>query len=351
MIGVRAIHRAMFSAVAIATAIGSLGCAGSVLDRSVLPEDVIAVRLWKNEDARRRKEAKAKLGGQRETSQRLGVVDIGGLSARLRESEGADPVSRYPGRLALINPRTLSVTFPDQAPPGARPLSWSADRERLMFSSNRQSGRYQVYELDFRTGEVKLLHGGHGNFLAAAHAPDSGFVYGSIRRDKDGEFQTQILKRHSGVRDRVLAENVAIRHISYSRDGRYVAYAPQNLEAAEARERRPPLMVVQEVDPGGARRQLGPGEHPVFSPNGDWIIYSARRGALHYTHRVRVDGAGRTPMGIGVRSEETPAISPDGEFVVYVSEHNGLNRLFVKRFDGTGDRLLYDGAAVEWPVW
>ncbi len=110
-------------------------------------------------------------------------------------------------------------------------------------------------------------------------------------------------------------------------------------------------MVVQELEPGGVQRKIGPGLHPVFSPNGDWIIYSARRGALHYTHRVRVDGAGRTPMGIGVRSEETPAISPDGEFVVYVSEHNGLNRLFVKRFDGTGDRLLYDGAAVEWPVW
>ena len=89
----------------------------------------------------------------------------------------------------------------------------------------------------------------------------------------------------------------------------------------------------------------------MFSPDGEWIVYSARRGSGLRTYRVRVDGTGRTPLGETVRNEETPAISPDGKFVVYVSDHNGLSRLFVKRFDGTGDRLLYDGAAVEWPVW
>jgi Tol biopolymer transport system component len=66
---------------------------------------------------------------------------------------------------------------------------------------------------------------------------------------------------------------------------------------------------------------------------------------------MRIDGSGRTPIGPTVRSEGSPAISPDGKYVVYVSKHNGLDRLFVKRFDGTGDTLLYDGAAVEGPIW
>ncbi len=66
---------------------------------------------------------------------------------------------------------------------------------------------------------------------------------------------------------------------------------------------------------------------------------------------MRPDGSGRTPLGVGARDEATAAVSPDGKSVVYVSEYNGLNRLFVVRFDGTGDRLLYDGAMVEWPIW
>lgn len=345
------LHRAALGLSMLAIVLGALGCAGNLIDLATLPEDVIAVRLWENEEARRRKAMLAELAGQAGDPQRLGVMDLRGFSAGSWRQAGTDPSKRYPGRLALINPRSVEVTFPEQAPPGARPLSWSADRERLIFSSDRQNGRFQIYELDFGTGEVKLLTGGRGNFLAAAHAADSGFAYAAIQLGADGELQMEVLKSEPRTRDRVLAEGVAIRHIAYSRDGRRVAYAPQNLAAVAAGGRQLPRLVVQDVEPGGTRKELVPGVHPVFSPDGEWILYSARQGEQLRTYRVRIDGTGRTAVGVGVRNEDTPAISPDGRFVVYVSEHNGLNRLFVKRFDGTGDRLLYDAAAVEWPIW
>ena len=113
----------------------------------------------------------AEAAGRASDTFQLGVMDLGSLVAQRRGTDSGDLATRYPGRLALINPRTLAVTFPDQAPLGARPLSWSADRERLIFASNRQNGRYQLYELNCATGEVKVLAGGNGNFLAAAYGP------------------------------------------------------------------------------------------------------------------------------------------------------------------------------------
>ncbi|MBW2726175.1 MAG: PD40 domain-containing protein [Deltaproteobacteria bacterium] len=347
----RTLHRAALCSCTVAIVLGSLGCVGSVINLSSLPEDAIAVRLWENEEARRRKEMMTELESQSGTRSRLGVMDLKKFTNRSRSYDNADPSNRYPGRLALINPRTFEVTFPEEAPPGARPLSWSADRQRLIFSSNRRNGRFQIYELDFATGEVKLLSAGRGNVVAAAHGADSSFAFGAIQLGSDGELQMEILESRPGTRDRVLAEDVAIRHIAYSPDGRRVVYSPQSLVAVATGGRQLPRLVVQDVEPGGTRKELGPGAHPVFSPDGEWIVYSARRGSALRTYRVRVDGTGRTPLGETVRNEDTPAISPDGKFVVYVSDHNGLSRLFVKRFDGTGDRLLYDGAAVEWPIW
>lgn len=328
--------------------LGCLGCAGNKIAQAMLPDDMIAVRMWENEDARRRNEMLAESTGR---MPQLGMMDLSDFTSQRRSSGRGDGTIRYPGRLALINPRTLEVTFPEQAPLGARPLSWSADRERLIFASDRQNGRFQIYELDFAAGEVRVLAGGGGNFLAAAYAPDEGFVYGLIQLDREGDVETRIYRSQPRMRDRVLAEGVAVRHITYSPDGRYVAFTPQSVESLTPSRRGLPRLIVQAVEVGGARKELGPGLHPVFSPDGAWIVYAASRGNHLHTYRVRVDGTGRTPVGVGVRDEKTPAVSPDGKFVAYVSPHNGLNRLFVKRFDGTGDRLLFDGAAVEWPIW
>ncbi|MFT5443140.1 MAG: hypothetical protein ACI8W3_002186 [Myxococcota bacterium] len=327
------------------------GCASNLVDPMELPDELIAVQWWENEDARRRKEIEARFEGGGQARRREGVMDLNRFGSRGANAADPNALNRYPGKLALINPRTGEITFPEQTPPGAKPLSWSADRRRLLFSSSRQNGRFQIFELDFDTLEVRLLTGSRGNILAAAHGPNGSFVYSEVQMNDAGELQLEIVKNSADNRDELLADDAAARHLSYSRDGRQVAYAPYDLRSIAGGATSAPRIVVQDLTPGGAKRQIGVGEHPIFSPDGSWIIYSARRGENRVSYRVRPDGSGRTALGIGVRSEETPAVSPDGNFVIYISEHNGLDRLFVKRFDGSGDRLLFDDATVGWPVW
>ena len=56
----------------------SLGCAGNVIDLAILPEDLIAVRMWENEDARRRRDIVDQLEGSE------GITDA--TCDRLREA-------------------------------------------------------------------------------------------------------------------------------------------------------------------------------------------------------------------------------------------------------------------------
>ncbi len=329
------------------------GCATNLVDPADLPDARIAVRLWESEAARQRRDLMAEIAGQSGEPQRLGVLDLGTLSPRaaLLAADGApNPATRYPGRLALIDPRTKRVEIPEEAPPGARPLSWSPDRKRLLFGHDRQGGRLQLYELDLTTREVRPVAPGPGNLLAGAHLGEAGFVYASADLDDEGGFALDIKFSERGTRGREVDEGVAVRHIATSTDGRYVAYAPYRPEELARAGDRHPRIKVHDME-ARTERDLAPGIHPVFTPDGEWIVYSARSGKALRTARIRVAGAGRTAVGPTFRPEATPAVSPDGRYVVYVSEHNGLDRLFVKRMDGSGDRLLFDDAAVEWPIW
>ena len=57
-------HRATLCAIAASWVLGALGCANNTIARTMLPNDVIAVRYWQNEDARRRNEMLAEATGQ-----------------------------------------------------------------------------------------------------------------------------------------------------------------------------------------------------------------------------------------------------------------------------------------------
>jgi len=344
--------RALSRSSGVILCLAGLGCVSDLVDFEQLPEDAIAVQFWAGEVGRQREELLSEREGKAQPSRRQGVVDLGDVASRAEgiAANANDPSVRFPGRIALINPRTRDVVFPDETPPGARPVSWSPDRTRLMFSSDRQAGRYQLYELDVVKREVRPVANGRETILAGTHCGQDAVSYGAIQLREDGEVEMEIRTRVPRQPDRVLARDVAVRHIAASRDGRFVAYAPHDLCGLASGAKRLPRIVVEDLELG-TRRELGPGIHPVFTPDGQWVVYSARHGDGLRTVRVRVGGTGRTAVGPALRNEETPAVSPDGDYVVYVSRHNGLDRLFVKRFDGTGDRLLYDGAAVEWPVW
>ena len=66
---------------------------------------------------------------------------------------------------------------------------------------------------------------------------------------------------------------------------------------------------------------------------------------------MRPDGTGRTPLGSGLRDEESPTVSPDGRFVAYTAREGEFDLVFVRRMDGSGERPLFDTGSAAWPVW
>jgi Tol biopolymer transport system component len=337
--------RALFAlALLLLLLLPACGTVGLSLDE--LPADPIAVTYWEGEDARRR--AELMRDEVRVQVQKQGVARVESIAQMLGAVNPPASVSRYPGRLAFIDPGTARVTPVAQIPRGAVPLAWRDGHQRLLFLSSHRGGLH-AYEYDRRTDEVRALTAGRQSFLWADFGRGSQLGLLEVVTEQKRRFERVSVSDESTGRTRFVFEDRNAESFRLSPDGRTLLYVHRPKPPSAGAD-RPWVLVALDLETG-EERLFGPGREPSFSPTGDWIVYSAPFRDGWRLRRMRSDGSARSPVSAGIRDEKMPSISPDGQFVVYVGETTGLDRLFVRRIDGSGDRILLDAGAVFAPVW
>jgi Tol biopolymer transport system component len=311
-----------------------------------LPTDPIAVTYWEPEEARRRADLLKNQAEKR--PQQLGVAEVEDIGRLLGVKQERGSLARYPGRLAFVDPRTAKVTPVPQVPPGAVPLAWSDDHDRLLFLSNHR-GSAQVYEYSLSAQEVRPVSVGSENYTYADYGPGRQVVLLAIVSRKGRQFERVYVTNAEGGAPRLVFEDRNAETVRLAPDGKRLLYVRRGPPPPGREE---PSWELVDLDLAtGEERDMGPGREPSFSPTGDWIVYSAPTRDGWRLRRMRSDGSARSPVTSGIRDETLPTVSPDGQFVAYVGESNKLDRLFVRRMDGSGDRILLEAGAVYAPTW
>jgi Tol biopolymer transport system component len=322
-----------------------------------LADAPIAMIYWDQQDARRRLDIIDEMQGVPQGRAQVGYAHIGDVTA-LVSSQDPNELQRrlatLPGRIALLNPYSLEVMPFPAAPPNARPLAWSPDRKRLLFASYHRDGKTsQLYEYDSESGEVRKLTRGPAHHIEADYASDGRLVVSwveqKVRKVSAG---IDVQPAGGGIAE-TLTDDGYGSGVRWSPKGDSIVYVRRADPAGSSASRRDRSTVVsQPVEPGVEPRVLSRGREPVFTPDGEWIVFASQSSKGWQLQRMRSDGSARRSMGRTPRDERQPAVSPDGRFVVYVSmDDEGQQRLFLRRFDGTGDRRLLAEGAAEYPVW
>ena len=327
-----------------------------------LPASPIAVHYLTSEQARKRGEALARAGRAEPPTGGPQVVgskanlhaDLDVLGGFLSEALGLQPPTRGPdrGKLALIDPRTGEVEVLTSALPGAVPLAWSPDRQRLLFAQAQSpEGRdLQIFEWSRAEDTTRRVTWAPPLHTQACYGPEGRIVATAV--GGEGRAQRSWLRiSEPGGRGpwRELTPGPADHSPTCAADGGAVVFA-RALEGGRSELR------VSDAPFDGESRRLTTGYHPRFAADGEWIVYTARRGRSTRLARIRRDGTGRAPIGGGEVDAAWPTASPDGGFVAFVaSEDVGEDvprrRLMVRRFDGSGDRVLFGSGEGEHPVW
>jgi hypothetical protein len=319
-------------------------CANGIRSED-LPESPLALLHLTGDEARRHAEIINETSGKSQGPP-TGFFRLSDVQKILGKDEKAE-FAELTGHLSLLVPRTGELKALESAPKGAAPLAYSSDRQQLLFRARRADAQ-QLMLLDIGHNTLQPLTPLDIFVTAGTLASDGRLVYSAIQLSNAGPTMRLFLRSPGSERPRPLTGGPADGAPVFSPDGSVLVFVSHAKDGGDVIVRLDP----QEPDP--VMRILTRGRDPVFVPDGSWIVYSAQVGREHHLWKMRPDGSGKLPIGVGSREttdELHPAVSPDGNFVAYVSELEGRSYLRVRRMDGTGDRSLLDQGDGAWPVW
>ncbi|MEO8678783.1 MAG: hypothetical protein ABI665_07045 [Vicinamibacterales bacterium] len=224
---------------------------------------------------------------------------------------------------------------------------WSPDGKRLVFQSERDAANpfYQIFVLDFATGETKRISPGVGKTTCAFFRPGSDEI----------EFaSTHLDPKSKQYQDDELAFRASGKERRYSWD-----YDPM-------------MDIFAYSEKTGAMKQLttakGYDAEAGYSADGQWIAFSSMRDAYNRTltpaeqkqldtdpsyfaeiYIMKADGSGQKRLTTTNGYDGGPFFTKDGHIVWRHFEENGLiANVWMMKADGTEKKQITDFGAMSW---
>ena len=259
---------------------------------------------------------------------------------------------------------------------------WAPDGQRLVFQSEREPGNpfYQIYTLDFGTGDTKRISPGYGKttcaffradsdqilFASTHHDPRSRMLQqaeldfrasGQERRsagDYDPKCEIYAASEGSGQFTRLTNALGYDAEASYSPDGQWIVFT--SMRDAYNRALSAPEQKQLEIDPsyfaeiyimradGSEQRRLtdviGYDGGPFFSPDGTHIVWRRfdAQGLIADVWTMEPDGTeARQITDFGAMSW-APYVHPSGEYLLFASNKLGFENFEVFMVDVEGKK-------------
>ena len=259
---------------------------------------------------------------------------------------------------------------------------FSADGSKIIFQSEREAGNpfYQIYTLDFETGDSARVSPGHGKTTCAFFHPGGGRVlFGSTHHDPQAKAKqkAELDFRASGKERRyswdydetmdIFTANVdgsGLRRLTtargydaeagYSPDGSRIVFAStrsayaDNLSDEEKKLREVDLSYFGEIyimnadGSGQTRLTRTPGYDggPFFSPDGSRIVWRRfnKSGAVAEIHTMKPDGSDIRKITNFKSMSWAPYFHPSGDYIIFASNKLGFTNFELYLVDAPGQR-------------
>jgi eukaryotic-like serine/threonine-protein kinase len=235
---------------------------------------------------------------------------------------------------------------PQCSPSGQRLAYWAIDLD----------GHRDIWTVPVSGGQPSRITGDEHLNWNPVWSPDGKYLYFcSNRGGNAGIWRVPIREATGETRgspEPVRTPSTYNSHLSFSRDGRRLAYVQQLTTGRLRSVRFEPDREAVSSEPKEIFQTSRGASRPALSPDGNWLAFNSTE-HQEELFLIGADGSGFRQLTNDRVRNRGPRWSPDGKRLAFFSTRSGDWEIWTIRADGAGLRQITHlaGQNVAWPVW
>ncbi len=271
--------------------------------------------------------------------------DIGNPSSRNNTPSQVWSVNTATGEKRLVTPG-------DAVQP-----HWSPHGMRIAYWGTHKGGQRDIWTMPARGGEPVEVTNDPALDWNPVWSPDGNYLYFASDRGGSMNLWRVRVEEQSGKvlgpPEPATTPSTYSEHLSFSRDGRRLAYVQVvrrdqlqkvGFDPATGTVVGQPVWITQ-----GSRRATD----PDLSPDGEWLVFSSVGEKREDLFIIKTDGTSLRQLTDDIYKDRRPRWSPDGKRIAFFSDRSGRYEIWVINSDGSRlEQITYasDPGAIH-PIW
>jgi len=266
-----------------------------------------------------------------------------------------EPSSRVkPSRLWTVNVGTGEkrlITNIDAVQP-----NWSPHGYRIAYQGRRNDVQRDIWTIPAEGGDPVEVTNDPAMDWDAVWSPDGKYLYFVSDRGGSMNLWRVAIEEKTGKvlgsAEAITTPSPYVAHLSFSSDGRHLAYSNLVRSGNLQRVGFDPVRETVVGQPGWVTQSSRVAFVPDVSSDGEWLTFDTQTDKQEDIFVVRRDGSGLRQLTDDSYKDRAPRWSPDGRRIAFFSDRTRNWEIWMINADGSGlQQVTYTGGTAIHPIW